>query len=275
MSKRTKVLRGIVHILMALYIVVILFPLLWMVLSGFKSDADIFSSPWSLPESWKISNYIYVWTTYIQKSVLNSLFFTVVGTFFVVLISGMAAYAIIRFRFKHKYLVFMFVLSGMMLAPQCSLIPIYKMLSTIGLYNTRIGMLIPYIAYRVPFSFFLMWSFMLNLPVEVEEAAIIDGCSIRQVFFNIVLKMSKPVIARTAVMSARYIWNDFAFALVFSEGRELQTVPLAIFAIRSTSQTQWGVLIAGLTLAALPMVVVYICLQQYFVDGMNSGAVKG
>lgn len=275
MSKRTKVLRGIVHILMALYIVVILFPLLWMVLSGFKSDADIFSSPWSLPESWKISNYIYVWTTYIQKSVLNSLFFTVVGTFFVVLISGMAAYAIIRFRFKHKYLVFMFVLSGMMLAPQCSLIPIYKMLSTIGLYNTRIGMLIPYIAYRVPFSFFLMWSFMLNLPVEVEEAAIIDGCSIRQVFFNIVLKMSKPVIATTAVMSARYILNDFAFALVFSEGRELQTVPLAIFAIRSTSQTQWGVLIAGLTLAALPMVVVYICLQQYFVDGMNSGAVKG
>ena len=275
MSKRTKVLRGIVHILMALYIVVILFPLLWMVLSGFKSDADIFSSPWSLPESWKISNYIYVWTTYIQKSVLNSLFFTVVGTFFVVLISGMAAYAIIRFRFKHKYLVFMFVLSGMMLAPQCSLIPIYKMLSTIGLYNTRIGMLIPYIAYRVPFSFFLMWSFMLNLPVEVEEAAIIDGCSIRQVFFNIVLKMSKPVIATTAVMCARYIWNDFAFALVFSEGRELQTVPLAIFAIRSTSQTQWGVLIAGLTLAALPMVVVYICLQQYFVDGMNSGAVKG
>ena len=275
MSKRTKVLRGIVHILMALYIVVILFPLLWMVLSGFKSDADIFSSPWSLPESWKISNNIYVWTTYIQKSVLNSLFFTVVGTFFVVLISGMAAYAIIRFRFKHKYLVFMFVLSGMMLAPQCSLIPIYKMLSTIGLYNTRIGMLIPYIAYRVPFSFFLMWSFMLNLPVEVEEAAIIDGCSIRQVFFNIVLKMSKPVIATTAVMSARYIWNDFAFALVFSEGRELQTVPLAIFAIRATSQTQWGVLIAGLTLAALPMVVVYICLQQYFVDGMNSGAVKG
>ena len=275
MSIRTKVLRVIVHILMALYIVVILFPLLWMVLSGFKSDADIFSSPWSLPTSWKISNYIYVWTTYIQKSVLNSLFFTVVGTFFVVLISGMAAYAIIRFRFKHKYLVFMFVLSGMMLAPQCSLIPIYKMLSTIGLYNTRIGMLIPYIAYRVPFSFFLMWSFMLNLPVEVEEAAIIDGCSIRQVFFNIVLKMSKPVIATTAVMSARYIWNDFAFALVFSEGRELQTVPLAIFAIRSTSQTQWGVLIAGLTLAALPMVVVYICLQQYFVDCMNSGAVKG
>ena len=275
MSKKSKVLRGIVHIFMALYIVIILFPLLWMVISGFKSDSDIFSSPWSLPESWNPSSYIYVWKTYIQKAVFNSLTFTVVGTVLVVLISGMAAYAVIRFRFKHKYIVFMFILSGMMLAPQCSLIPIYKMLSTVGLYNTRIGMLIPYVAYRIPFSFFLMWSFMINLPIEVEEAAIIDGCSIRQVFFNIVFKMSKPVIATTAVMSARYIWNDFAFALVFSEGRELQTVPLAVFAIRSTNQTQWSILIAGLTLAALPMVIVYICLQQYFVDGMNAGAVKG
>ncbi len=155
-----------------------------------------------------------------------------------ILISGMAAYGIIRFDFKHRYQVFMFILSGMMLAPQCSLIPIYKLLSLVGLYNTRTGLLVPYIAYRIPFSFFLMWSF-------------------------------------TAVMSARYIWNDFAFALVFTEGRKLQTVPLGIFAIRSTSQTQWGVLIAGLTLAALPMVIVYICLQRYFVDGMNSGAVKG
>lgn len=275
MSKKSKGLRGFVHILMALYIVVILFPLLWMLISGFKPDRDIFSSPWSLPSTWEISNFTYVWDAYIKNSVLNSLFFTVAGTFLVVLISGMAAYAIIRFRFRHKYLVFMFVLSGMMLAPQCSLIPIYKLLSMVGLYNTRIGLLIPYVAYRIPFSFFLMWSFMINLPVEVEEAAIIDGCSIRQVFFNIVFKMSKPVIATTAVMSARYIWNDFAFALVFSEGRKLQTVPLAIFAIRSTGQTKWGVLIAGLTLAALPMIIMYICLQKYFVDGLNTGAVKG
>lgn len=275
MSKGTKVKKLIVHIFMALYIVIILFPLLWMLVSGFKGDSDIFSTPWGLPTEWKISNYVYVWTTYIQKNVLNSLFFTIVGTFFVVLIAGFAAYAIVRFRFKHKYLVFLFILSGMMLAPQCSLIPIYKMLSMTGLYNTRIGLLIPYIAYRIPFSFFLMWSFMINLPVEVEEAAIIDGCSISQTFFKIVMKMSKPAIATTAVMSARFIWNDFAFALVFTEGSHLQTVPLGIFAIRSTSQTQWGILIAGLTLAALPMIIVYICLQKYFVEGMNSGAVKG
>lgn len=275
MSLGTKIKRYIVHVLMFLYMVLTLFPLVWMVVSGFKNNTDLFSHPFGLPAEWLFSNYVHVWTNYIQNSVLNSLFFTIVGTFFVVLISGFAAYGIIRFDFKHKYFVFMLILSGMMLAPQCSLIPIYKMLSIVGLYNTRIGLLIPYIAYRIPFSFFLMWSFMINLPVEVEEAAYIDGSTILNTFFNIVLKMSKPVIATTAIMSARFIWNDFAFALVFTEGRDLQTVPLGIFAIRSATQTSWGVLIAGLTLAALPMIIVYICLQKYFVSGMNAGAVKG
>ena len=162
MSSSSKIKRWIIHIFMALYMAAILFPLLWMAVSGFKTDSDIFGSPWNLPETWQVSNYFYVWRSYIQNTVINSLFFTVAGTFFVILISGMAAYGIIRFEFKHRYLAFMFILSGMMLAPQCSLIPIYKLLSLVGLYNTRIGLLVPYIAYRIPFSFFLMWSFKIG-----------------------------------------------------------------------------------------------------------------
>lgn len=275
MSLGSKIKRFIVHIFMVLYMLVTVFPLIWMIISGFKNNADLFSDPFGIPSEWRFSNYTYVWSAYIQRGVLNSLFFTILGTFIVILISAGAAYAIIRFDFKHKYLVFMLILSGMMLAPQCSLIPIYKMLSITGLYNTRIGLLIPYIAYRIPFSFFLMWSFMINLPVEVEEAAYIDGSSIMNTFFNIVLKMSKPCVATTAIMSARYIWNDFAFALVFTEGDKLKTIPIAIFSMRSATQTGWGVMLAGLTLAALPMIILYICLQKYFVSGMNAGAVKG
>lgn len=275
MSMATKIKRAIVMIIMALYMLITVFPLIWMAISGFKDNTDIFTDAFGLPRVWQVSNYAYVWTNYIAKGVVNSVFFTIVGTFFVIIISAFAAYGILRFQMKHRYLVFMIVLSGMMLAPQCSLIPIYKMLSTVGLYNTYIGLLIPYIAYRIPMSFFLMWSFMINLPVEVEEAAYIDGSSIMNTFFKIVFKMSKPVIATVAIFSARYIWNDFAFALVFTEGRDLQTIPLSVFAIKSANQTSWGVLISGLTLAALPMIIVYICLQKYFVSGMNSGAVKG
>lgn len=275
MSPATRAKRGVMHLAMTAYIILIVFPLIWMLTSGFKTNSEIFSSPWSLPSSLIPKNYIYVWQTYIQNATLNSLFFTIIGTFLTVLISGMAAYSVIRFKMKHRYVIFMFILSGMMLAPQCSLIPIYKMLGTAHLYNTRLGLLLPYIAYRIPFSFFMMWSYMVTLPIEIEEAAIIDGCSIFQSFFRVVMPMCKPAIATTAVMCARFIWNDFAFALVFSEGKALRTVPLAIFSIRSTSQTDWGVLLAGLTLAAMPMVLMYIFLQKYFVSGANSGAVKG
>ena len=275
MSRNTKLKKLVIHILMVLYIIVILFPLTWMLISGFKSNSEIFGSPWTLPTSLSPKNFIYVWNTYIAKATLNSLMFTVFGTGLVVFISSMAAYAVIRFRIKYRYALFMFILSGMMLAPQCSLIPIYKMLSLTKLYNTRLGLLLTYVAFRIPFSFFLVWSFMITLPVEIEEASIIDGCSIIGTFTKVVLPMCKPIIATVSIMSARYIWNDFAFVWVFTEGKALRTVPLAIFSIRSTSQTDWGVLLAGLTLAALPMVLLYIFLQRYFVQGMNAGAVKG
>ena len=275
MSLGTKIKRGVIHLIMAVYMILIVFPLLWMLISGFKTNSEIFSTPWGLPGSLNPKNYIYVWQTYIQNATFNSLFFTIAGTVITVLIAGMAAYAVIRFRMKYRYVIFIFILSGMMLAPQCSLIPIYKMLGATHLYNTYLGLLLPYIAYRIPFSFFMMWSYMVTLPIEVEEAAIIDGCSVFGTFFRVVMPMCKPAIATTAVMCARFIWNDFAFALVFTEGKALQTVPLSIFSIRSTSQTDWGVLLAGLTLAALPMVILYIVLQKYFVAGENAGAVKG
>ena len=206
---------------------------------------------------------------------LNSVFFTVVGTLLVILIASMSAYALIRFHIKHRNVLFLFILSGMMLAPQCSLVPIYKLLSILHLYDTWIGLLLPYVAFRIPYAFFLMWSYMITLPVEVEEAAVIDGCSIPGTFFKVVMPMCKPAVATTAIVTARYIWNDFSFALVFTEGTNLRTVPLAIFSMRSTSQTDYGVLLAGLTLAALPVVVFYIVLQKYFVSGASAGAVKG
>lgn len=275
MSKQSKIGKAIVNLFCLIAIVVVLFPLLWMFSGGFKTDTMLFSSPWALPKTIDFSNFIDVWNKCISTNVFNSVFYTVVGTLLTVLFSGFAAYAIVRFRFKHKYLVFIFILSGMMLAPQCSLIPIYKILGFLHLYDTRIGLILPYVAYRIPFSFFLMWTYMVSLPVEIEEAACIDGCKIHQTIFKIVMPMSKPVIATTAIMAARYIWNDFAFALVFTESDKLQTIPLGLFSLRSTNNTQWTELLAGLSIASLPMIIMYALLQKYFVNGLNSGAVKG
>ncbi|HEX2985383.1 MAG TPA: carbohydrate ABC transporter permease [Caproiciproducens sp.] len=275
MSLQAKIGRWVIDLICIIGVVAILFPLLWMFGGGFKTDTLLFSNPWALPPSLSFSNFINVWNRCIATNVFNSVFYTVIGTFLTVVLSGFAAYAVVRFKFKFKYFVFLFILSGMMLAPQSSLIPIYKILTYLNLYNTRIGLLIPYIAYRIPFSFFLMWSFMLGLPVEIDEAACIDGSSIFRTFFRIIVPMSKPAIATTAIMAARFIWNDFAFALVFSESDSLRTIPLGLFALRSANNTQWTILLAGLAIASLPMVIAYICLQKYFVNGLNSGAVKG
>lgn len=275
MSVQAKVGRLVVDALCLLGVVAIMFPLLWMFGGGFKTDTLLFSNPWALPTTLSFSNFINVWNRCIATNVFNSVFYTVIGTFFTVILSGFSAYAVVRFKFKYKYFIFIFILSGMMLAPQSSLIPIYKILTSLGLYNTRIGLLIPYVAYRIPFSFFLMWSFMLGLPVEIDEAACIDGSSIFRTFFRIIIPMSKPAIATTAIMAARFIWNDFAFALVFSESDSLRTIPLGLFSLRSANNTQWTILLAGLAIASLPMVIAYICLQKYFVNGLNSGAVKG
>ncbi|HEX2937320.1 MAG TPA: carbohydrate ABC transporter permease [Ruminiclostridium sp.] len=275
MNIQAKIGRLIIDILCFVAIVAILFPILWMFSGGFKTDALLFSNPWALPKSIDFSNFVNVWNKCIATNVFNSVFYTVIGTFFTVILSGFAAYGVIRFKFKLKYVIFIFILSGMMLAPQSSLIPIYKILTFLNLYNTRLGLLIPYIAYRIPFSFFLMWSFMLGLPVEVDEAACIDGSSIFRTFFKIIMPMSKPAIATTAIMAARYIWNDFAFALVFTESDKLRTIPLGLFALRSANNTKWTMLLAGLAIASLPMIIAYICLQKYFVNGLNSGAVKG
>lgn len=275
MSIQARIGRLVVNLLCVAGIVAVLFPLLWMFGGGFKTDALLFSNPWALPVSADFSNFVNVWNKCIATNVFNSVFYTVIGTFFTVILSGFAAYAVVRFQFKYKYFVFLFILSGMMLAPQSSLIPIYKILTSLSLYNTRLGLLIPYISYRIPFSFFLIWSFMVALPVEIDEAACIDGSSILRTFFKIIIPMSKPVIATTAIMAARFIWNDFAFALVFSESDSLRTIPLGLFALRSANNTQWTMLLAGLSIASLPMVIAYICLQKYFVNGLNSGAVKG
>lgn len=270
-----RILKIAVMLFFIIFSITILFPIIWMLFTGLKTDTELFTSPWSLPKALSFVNYIKVWTECIGGNFLNSVFFTITSTFFVVIISGFAAYAVCRFKFKIRFAVFLFIISGLMLAPQVSLIPLYKMLNAMNLYDTRTGLLLSYIAFRIPFSFFLIWTYFTTLPIEVEEAAFIDGCGVLRTFFKIVMPMSKPVIVSTAVMCARYVWNDFMFALVFTESDALKTIPVGLYALRSSSRTQWTELLAGLAISALPIMLAFVFLQKYFINGMNDGSVKG
>jgi raffinose/stachyose/melibiose transport system permease protein len=272
---KNRILQVIILVWFSLFSLVIIYPIIWLALSGLKTNSDFFLNTWSLPEEWVWENYIAAWDAGIGKYFFNSVFITVVSVITVLLFGSMAAYGLSRFRFKGQNILLIIILSGLMLAPQVSLIPLYKLLQGVGLYNTYGALIIPYVAFQLPFAIFLMRSYFLSIPKELEEAAIIDGCNRWKVYWNIVIPMGKPIIASCALLTAMNVWNEFMFALVFIEDSSLRTIPVGLMNLRSQLNTNFGIQLAGLAISALPMIIAYIIFQKQFVRGISAGGVKG
>ncbi|MGF6953792.1 raffinose/stachyose/melibiose transport system permease protein [Neobacillus sp. B4I6] len=258
-----------------IFSLVIIYPIIWLGLSGLKSNADFFLNTWSLPEEWLWGNYQAAWDAGIGQFFLNSVFITVTSVVSVLLLGSMAAFGLSRFQFKGQNIFLLLILSGLMLAPQVSLIPLYKLLQAVGLYNTYWALILPYVAFQLPFAIFLMRSYFLSISKELEESAIIDGCNIWQVYWHIIVPMGKPIIASCALLTGMNVWNEFMFALVFVEDSALRTIPVGLMNLRSQLNTNFGIQLAGLAISALPMIIAYIVFQKQFVRGLSAGSVKG
>lgn len=279
MGRHTKqwALKIVTIVFLSILALVIIVPLCWMVISGFKSNGDLFTNSFGLPKEWKAENYALAWKVGVGKYFLNSLFVTAVSTVITLLISAMAAFALTNHRlaFKGRHGVFVFILAGLMLAPQVSVIPLFKILTKIGLYNTYWAMIVPYVAFRIPFAVFLMRAYFLGLPASLDDAAYIDGCNSFGVFWKIVLPLSKPIMASAALLTAMYDWNEFMMAMVFTSDDSIRTIPIGMMNLTGTLRTEWGTLIAGLAMSALPIILLFIIFQKQFVRGIAAGGVKG
>jgi raffinose/stachyose/melibiose transport system permease protein len=275
MKVKNRIFQTVVLVWFSVFALVIIYPILWLGLSGLKSNADFFLNTWKLPEEWLWSNYQAAWEAGIGQFFLNSVFITVVSVVTVLLLGSMAAFGLSRFQFKGQNILLVIILSGLMLAPQVSLIPLYKLLQAIGLYNTYWALILPYVAFQLPFSIFLMRSYFLSIPKELEESAIIDGCNSWKVYRHIIVPMGKPIIASCALLSGMNVWNEFMFALVFVEDSALRTIPVGLMNLRSQLNTNFGIQLAGLAISALPMIIAYIVFQKQFVRGLSAGSVKG
>ena len=183
------IFNGIVLLFLIFLALMIIVPLGWMIISGFKTNNDLFTNSFGMPREWMVSNYKLAWQVGVGKYFFNSIFVTVVSTALTLLVSAMAAFALTngRMYFKGRELVFIFILAGLMLAPQVSIIPLFKILNKIHLYNTYWAMIVPYVVFRIPFAVFLMRAYFLGLPASLDEAAYIDGCTSWGVFTRIVL----------------------------------------------------------------------------------------
>lgn len=267
--------RMFIGLMMIGMLVGVFYPLIWMVLSGFKDNTGLLTDPFGFPDKWRISNYISIWNSGIKRYFFNSLLITVLSSALVAVVSSLAAFVLSRYEFKSRRFWFMYLLCGLMLAPQVSLISDYKILQGLGLYNTYAGLIMVYTAFRVPYTMFLMWSYFMTMPHDIEEAACIDGCSSFQSFVYILLPMSKPIMATGTILTVRYVWNDFLFSMVYTESSALRTIPYGLNALRSETGTEWAKLMAGMVISAIPIIVLFTFTQKYFVRGLAVGAVKG
>ncbi|MFP7485498.1 carbohydrate ABC transporter permease [Priestia filamentosa] len=256
------------------YFLIIAYPLLWMVMSSFKSTEGIFTNSWSLPETWLVENYVAAWESGISSYFLNSVIVTGLSCILTVFVSALGAYGLSRFEFKGKTFILVICLGGLMLSPQVSLIPLYNIIQKLGLYNTHWALILPYVAYRIPLTILLIRAYFLSIPKELEEAARLDGCTSIGILFRIFIPMSVPILLTTTILTAYYTWNEFMFAIIFIDDDSLRTIPAGLMQFRDALQTDWGVLLAGLTISAAPIVILFLFMQKYFIRGIASGSVK-
>ena len=264
-----------IQALLALNAVVMLYPLLVMLLSAFKTNAELFASPFALPESFALTNMARVWgETNFVRYLGNSVVVTASSVLGILVVGTMAAYALARYPFRLSAVVFLFFLSGLMVPLKLSVIPLFIQLDTLGLIDTRAGLVLVYVAMGLPSAIFILTGFLRSLPGELEEAARMEGASELRIMLRIMLPLARPALVIAAIQNAVPIWNDFFFPLVFITSEKIKTLPQGLTVFMGEYNTDWGVLFAGLSLSALPIIIVYVVLSKHFISGMTQGAVK-
>ncbi len=265
----------IVQLMMIVYVLAILYPLLNMILSSFKTTRDIIRTPLSFPTEMNFENYKFVW---IDKNFgryfLNSLSITTLSMFFVVLFGSMAGFGLSRYRFKGNTLLYMLFLSGIMLPLKAAIIPLFMIIKNFNLMNHPLSILLIFIAMGIPSTVFILSGFMKTIPHELEQAARIDGCSDLRIYSQIIMPICMPSIALVTIYNAVPIWNDFFFPLVFLRNDAFKTLPLGLSTFIGQHSTKWELLFTGLCIAIIPMIILYLFMSKYFIKGMTSGAIK-
>jgi raffinose/stachyose/melibiose transport system permease protein len=186
----------------------------------------------------------------------------------------MAAYGISRYTFKGNTLVYMLFLSGIMLPLKAAIIPLFLLIKKLGLINSRLSIIMIFMAMGLPSTVFILSGFMKSIPIELEYAARIDGCNDFSIYRRIVMPMVAPAIALVTIYNAVPIWNDFFFPLVFLQSNAIKTLPVGLSTFFGQHSTNWSLLFTGLSIAILPMLILYLFMSKYFIKGMTAGAVK-
>lgn len=265
------------YLLIALGSIVMVMPFLWMISTSLKESSYILEFPIRLiPENPTLDNFDQAWTSNnFQLYFKNSLFVALISVVLVVLFSAMMAYAFARLTFPGKELIFYTILIVLMVPNMVGIIPQFLLAKAFGLRNSLWGLVVFYVAGSVPFNTFLLRGFFETLPKELDDAVLIDGGGYFTIFFRMILPLSKPALATVSIFSFLGFWDEFVLALTFIDDISKRTLPIAIATFQGQHGTEWGLVFAASLIAAVPVIIVYVSLQRYFIGGITTGAFKG
>ncbi|CAN7393077.1 carbohydrate ABC transporter permease [Neorhizobium tomejilense] len=266
---------GLIQIILILNTVVMLAPIVIMLFAAFKTNAQIFQSPFSIPDFSNLANITKIWSqTNFLRYLLNSVIVTGASMVVILTLGTMAAYAVGRYKFRGSSFVLMFFLAGLTLPLKLAIIPLFILMRDLGILNTQLSLIVIYVAMGLPTTVFIMTGFIATLPNELEDAARMDGASEPRIMWSIMLPLVRPAMVIAGIQNVVPIWNDFFFPLIFIQKDNLKTLPQGLTTFMGEYTTDWGVLFAGLLLSSAPIIIVYIILSRQFINGMTAGAVK-
>ena len=262
------------------------FPLFIVIINSSKNAAEIIRTPLSLPDNWaqlyhNVVELLSRDNVDYFRSFFNSVVITTISLAAIGIFSAMAAWVLVRTKTRYSFIIFMIFLSGMVIPFQVVMLPLVRLLQTmkelsgIQFKDTLHGIILAYIGFGAPLSIFLFHGFIKSIPIDIEEAAIIDGCSKAQVFFKVILPILKPIFVTLLVLNGMWIWNDYLLPiLVLGMGGDIQTLPLSVASLAGFYDKEWSLILTSVLMAALPVVILFLFAQKHIIKGMTSGSIK-
>lgn len=275
-KRKINIGQWILYVLLIILLIVSFYPILWMFFSSFKNINEIYQSALALPSNIDFEVYkIAIEQSGFFQALANSAFVTVWSVFGILVFSSLAAYAFAVMNFKLKETLYMLVLAGQVVSAQIILIPLFNQFKNMGILNTRISVICAYVAIGIPLSTLLLRNSFQSVPREIYESARVDGAGNFRYYLQFMLPLSKPGISSVLIYQALFAWNEYLLSLTFLNSNDKKTLPLILTVFVGRYTMSWDKVFAILTLTVLPILVLYLFLQKYFIKGLVAGAVKG
>lgn len=275
MSKRALVSRNIKTAVLSLILLVYLVPFILVVINSFKPTKEFLENPLTLPQAFSLSNFAIAFQKMnFLNGLTNTAVITVVSVLLIALFSAMAAYLMVRSNGKAVKFLFLCMVSAMIIPFQALMVPLVKIYGSLGILNNQATLIYMYLGFGAPMAVFIYHGFIKSVPLEIEEAAMIDGCSQIKTFFKIVFPLVKPISFTVIILDVLWIWNDFLLPSLVLIKPLQRTLPLSTFYFFGTYTVDYGLLMAGLLMTILPVIVIYLFLQKYIIQGVMQGSIK-